>query len=92
VNILVYHEMIKLRICNIVILSNCNYIVLILVENNVFMEYESKSCAMPLSAADGLQSKEDSVRSDPTDVSTHPSLLFWKGVSGIGIDEEYMFS
>jgi len=56
------------------------------------MEYESKSCAMPLSAADGLQSKEDSVRSDPTDVSTLPSLLFWKGVSGVGIDEEYMFS
>jgi len=35
-----------------------------------YMEYQSKSCAMPLSAADGLQSKEDSVRSDPTDVST----------------------
>jgi len=51
-----------------------------------FKEYESKSCAMPLSSVDGLQSKEDSVRSDPTDVSTHPSLLFWKGVSGVGID------
>jgi len=33
----------------------------------------------------------DSVRSDPTDVWMHPSLLFWKGVSGVGIDEEFMF-
>jgi len=50
----------------------------------------NQSCAMHLSAADGLQSKEDSVRSDPTVVSTLLSLLFWKGVSGVGIDEEFI--
>ena len=47
---------------------------------------------MPVSVADGLQSKEDSVRSDAADVWTHSSLLFWKGVFGVGIDEELMFS
>ncbi len=38
---------------------------------------------MPVSVTDGLQSKEDSVRSEAADVWTHPSLLFWKGVFGL---------
>ena len=45
---------------------------------------------MPVSVADGLQSKEDSVRSEAVDVWTHSSLLFWKGVFGAKIDEEFM--
>ena len=47
---------------------------------------------MPVSVAHGLQSKEDSVRSEAADVWEHSSLLFWKGVFGVGIDEEFMFS
>jgi len=37
------------------------------------------------------QSKE-SMESDNTDVWTHSSFLIRKGVSGVGIDEEFMFS
>ena len=49
-------------------------------------------CSVLVSAADGLQSKEDSVRPDPTDVSTYPSFLFWKDVSGVEIDKKSMFN